>query len=162
MTPLERWIVWIATAAVTGTGTAYGILRYLLATTDEFGLVSHPAEPLALKLHVLAAPLLVFAVGMIAVRHVLAHLRQGARMGRRSGLTALVTIVPMIASGYAIQVVTSERWLVVLAWVHGVTSVLFALGAVSHFAALRGSRKRAEQMPRAPEALPESAPGAGG
>lgn len=145
MTRLERWIVWIAAGAVTATGTAYGILRYLLATTDEFGLVTHPAEPLALKLHVLTAPLLVFAAGMIAVRHVLAHLQQGVRTGRRSGVTALVAVVPMIASGYAIQVVTDERWIVALAWVHGVTGVGFALGAAAHFATLRSWRVQAER-----------------
>lgn len=159
MTRLERWIVWIATGAVTATGTTYGILRYLLATTDEFGLVMHPAEPLALRLHVLAAPLLVFAAGMIAVRHVLAHLRQGVRMGRRSGVTALVTVLPMIASGYVIQVVREERWLVVLAWIHGVTGVLFALGAATHFATLRAWRLGGGPAAGQPGSAAEGVPG---
>jgi hypothetical protein len=137
MTRFERWTVWVGIAAVVGSGVAYGILRYLLATTDEWGVASHPLEPVALKLHVLSAPLLVFAVGLIAVRHILDHLRQGVRPGRRSGLAAVASVIPMIASGYAIQVVTDERWLVWLAWVHGVTGAVFAVGAVAHVIAMR-------------------------
>lgn len=136
MSRLERWTVWLSAAAVIVTGTAYGVLRYLLASTDEWGVAAHPLEPLALKLHVLSAPLLVFALGLIAVRHILAHLRQGAPEGRRSGITAVACVLPMIASGYAIQVVTDERWLVALAWIHGVTGAAFALGAVIHFVVL--------------------------
>jgi len=152
MSRVERAIVWLAVALVVGTGIGYGVLRYLLASTDEWGVAAHPLEPLALKLHVLAAPLLVFAVGLIAVRHILAHLQQDIRSGRRSGLTAVVTLVPMVVSGYAIQVVTGERWLVVLAWIHGVTGVVFALGAVAHFVVLRADASRREGA-AAPPAL---------
>lgn len=137
MSRFERWLVWCSALAVAVTGTALGVLKYLLASADEFGVTIHPLEPLALKLHVVAAPLLVFAVGMIAVRHVLAHLRQGVRAGRWSGMATLVALLPMVASGYAIQVVTGPAVLVALAWIHGVTGGVFALGAAAHFTALR-------------------------
>lgn len=137
MSRLERWVVWLGAVAVIVSGTGYGVLRYLMASTDEWGVAAHPLEPLALKLHVLSAPLLVFALGLIALRHIVAHLRQRQRDGRRSGLTAVVSVLPMIASGYAIQVVTHERWLLTLAWIHGVTGVAFAVGALTHFVVLR-------------------------
>lgn len=143
MTRFERWTVWVGIAAVVGSGVAYGILRYLLASTDAWGVTSHPLEPVALRLHVLSAPLLVFALGLIALRHILDHLRQGVRQGRRSGLASVASVTPMIGSGYALQVVTDERWLVALAWVHGVTSTVFAVGAVAHVVAMRLYCRRA-------------------
>lgn len=146
----ERWVVWVAAATVIGTGVGYGVLRYLLATTDEWGVAAHPLEPLALKLHVVSAPILVFAVGLIAVRHILAHLQQGVRQGRRSGITALSSLLPMIASGYGIQVVTDERWLLALAWIHGVTGGLFAIGAIGHFITLRVLASQASEAPDSP------------
>lgn len=143
MSRLERWVVWLSAAAVIVTGVAYGALRYLLASTDEWGVAAHPLEPLALKLHLLSAPPLVFALGLIAMRHILAHLRQGVPDGRRSGVTAVGAALPMIASGYAIQVVTAEPWLLVLAWIHGVTGAAFALGAVAHFVVVGRYRRPA-------------------
>lgn len=159
MTRGERWLVWTAVLAVAVSGTGLAVLKYLLASADEFGVTIHPLEPLALKLHILTAPLLVFAIGMIAVRHVLAHLRQGIRAGRRSGLTALAALLPMIASGYAIQVVTDPAGLTVLAWLHGITGGAFAVGAAAHFAALRGQARARRRSAGRPEPVRGSAAG---
>jgi len=148
MTRIERWCVWGGAVAVAVTGTSLGVLKYLVVSADEFGVTIHPLEPLALKLHILSAPLLVFGVGMIAMRHVWAHLQQGVRAGRRSGLTVLATLLPMIGSGYTIQVVTDPGWLVVLAWIHGITGGLFAVGVACHFAVLRQQAQR--RRPGAP------------
>ncbi|HXO18770.1 MAG TPA: hypothetical protein VOA87_02470, partial [Thermoanaerobaculia bacterium] len=77
MTRLEAWTVHAATILVGSTGLVYAWMRYLLAPADPFAVVNHPLQPLVQHLHVLAAPLLVFAVGLIWRRHVWAGWRLG-------------------------------------------------------------------------------------
>lgn len=132
MSRLERWIVLVTSGATALTGVGLFWTKYLITSSDPWSVVNHPLQPLLLKAHILAAPGLVFALGMIAVRHVWQHYRAGLRRGRRSGIiTALVT-VPMVVSGYLIQAITAPTWLQLVAVVHIATSGIFLLGLVAH------------------------------
>lgn len=142
MTPFERWAVWGSSLATLVTGLVYLWLKYLVAGDDPFAVVNHPWQPAVLKLHILVAPLLVFSVGMVALRHIWRHLRSGLRDGRRSGLLTLVFLVPMVATGYLIQAVTQEGWLQVLAWSHIVLGVLYGGVLLAHQFATAGRRAR--------------------
>lgn len=126
MTPFEKWSVWITTALTTASGIGYFWTKYLLNTADPWAAVNHPLEPWFLKLHVIAAPLLVFAVGAITLRHVWRHFRSGIRWGRRSGIITAAVVGPMVLTGYLIQVITGEGWLRALAIAH----IAFGLGYV--------------------------------
>lgn len=118
MTPFERWSVWL-TSTLTGiTGVVLGIMKYLLVTDDPWAVVNHPLQPLMLKLHIVSAPLLVFAIGAITFRHVWRHFLGGLPRGRRSGVTTAIVVAPMILTGYLIQVFTNQGWLVALAIAH--------------------------------------------
>lgn len=143
MTPFERWSVRVTALLVTVTGLAYGWMKYLLSPTQPWDAVNHPLQPLVLKLHILTTPLLVFALGMIAVGHVWRHLREQGRARRRSGWIALVTAATMIVTGYLIQAVTHERWLFWLAMGHVATGAGFALGLLVHQAATHRASPRA-------------------
>jgi len=57
----EAWSVLVSTVLVAGTGVVYAGMRYLLAPADPFAVVNHPLPPTIQHLHVLVAPLLVFA-----------------------------------------------------------------------------------------------------
>lgn len=136
MKPLERWSVWLATAAVALTGLVYAWMEYLLEPVESWAAINHPLQPLVLKLHILSAPVLVFALGMIAVRHVWRHLREAARAGRRSGWLMVLLAAPMIVTGYLLQAVTAEGWLFWLAVAHLAAGIGFAVGVLLHRVAL--------------------------
>ena len=157
MTTFEKWLVWTGSVLVTLTGLVYLWMKYLLPEPVGFSVVRHPLQPLVLKLHIVVAPLLLFALGAIAVRHIWRHLVAGARQGRVSGLSAALTTVPMILTGYLLQVFTGEGWLKVLALVHIVTGVVFAIGLLVHQIVVRRGRSavseiitRGDRRPRHP------------
>lgn len=138
MTGLERWLLWATGGATTLTGVVYLWMKYVLEAPDPYSVVHHPLQPLVLKLHILAAPLLVFALGMFTVRHIWPQLANGHPVARRSGLATALVAGPMIVTGYLIQVLTDERWLRVVAWGHIGLGTVFAVGFALHRLIARG------------------------
>ncbi len=133
MTRYERWIVWSSALATGITGVGFFWTKYLVEAPEPWAVVNHPLEPWLLKLHIVAAPVFVFAVGMIATRHILVHIRSRVRQGRRSGLALVGLLLPMAGTGYLIQVVSLEAWIVPLAVVHIVTGAVFLLAIGAHW-----------------------------
>lgn len=132
MNRFEKWSVLVTAALTALTGIAYFGFKYLMTPEEPWAVINHPLQPWVLKAHILVAPLLVFSVGMIALRHIWQHFRRGVRWGRRSGLTAAVPLAPMIVSGYLIQAIPDEGWLRVAALVHIGFSFLFTAGIAVH------------------------------
>jgi len=130
--PFERWTVRLTSLGVAVTGFALLWLKYGFESADPFAVINHPFEPWALKTHVLVAPLFVFGVGLIATRHVWRHVVRRVEPGRRTGLVTLVSLVPMVVSGYALQVVVSESWHAVAVVTHIASSALFTLAMLAH------------------------------
>jgi hypothetical protein len=126
--------VFTAIAAIVATsGAAYFWMKYMLHTDDPLAVVNHPLQPSMLHLHVLAAPVFLFMVGVLFNSHVARRIGKTIP-NRRSGILALGTIAAMTVSGYALQVVTGAGlqrvWLVV----HLGSGALFALAYVTHLA----------------------------
>lgn len=138
MTALERWLLWLSGGVTTVTGLVYLWMKYVLVGANPYSVVHHPLQPLVLKLHILAAPFLVFALGVFTVRHIWPQWTSDHPVARRSGLTTALVAGPMIVTGYVIQVLTDERWLRVLAWGHIGLGTLFAVGFVLHRLAAQG------------------------
>jgi hypothetical protein len=148
VTRFERWAVWISSVATFVTGVVYLWLKYVVVSDDPFAVVNSSWQGPVLKLHIVAAPTLVFAFGLVAVRHVWRHLRSQVAAGRLSGLTGVGALIPMVATGYLIQVVTDEGWLRALAWAHIGVGLLFGAALLAHqFSA--GGRQAREQRARA-------------
>lgn len=141
MTRFEKWSVWSTSVATTATGVGFFWAKYLVRPTDPWAVVNHPLQPWLLKAHILVAPLMVFAVGMIAMRHVWQHYRSGVRPGRRSGITTALALGPMVLTGYLIQAVTHVGWLRAMAISHIVFGVLYALGLAIHQPVVRRVKK---------------------
>lgn len=162
MAPLERWSVWIASALTFLTGVGYMWTKYFVESGDPWAAVNHPLEPWFLRAHVVTAPLLVFVLGVIASRHVWRHFRSGTPSGRRSGVLVALAVVPMVLTGYVIQVVTHQGWLRALAISHIGVGFLYALGLVLHeFALAKASKPAEDGVPRREEPRAWAA-GAGG
>lgn len=145
MTAFERWAVWSTSVATLLTGTIYLWMKYLMASEDPLAVVNHPWQPYILKLHILVAPLLVFSIGVVALRHVWRHLKGKTGAGRRSGYITLVVVGPMIMSGYLIQAITHRGWLQAMAIAHIATGLIFGLGLLAHQFAAGGNEARAER-----------------
>lgn len=145
MNRFERWAVWSTSVATVMTGVIYIWMKYLLVSADPFAVVNHPWQPLVLKLHILVSPLLVFSIGLVALRHVWRHLQSGMRDGRRSGVATLVAVGPMILTGYLIQAVTHESLLRAMALSHIGLGLLYGAGLLAHQFTAGGKRARAER-----------------
>ncbi|WP_026853225.1 hypothetical protein [Geothrix fermentans] len=131
MSAWERWSLHLAALVTAGTGLMDGLLRWFGMRMGEFGPEPHPWLPAAQHLHVLTAPLLLFALGMTVRGHLQAKLKRGSE-GRRTGLGAAFLIAPMVLSGYAVQVVTGPAWRTAFSWAHGLSAGLFLLAYLGH------------------------------
>jgi len=127
----ERLFLHVANGLVGGTGLVYAAMRYLMNPTDEWSVVNHPWQPHVQHLHVLVAPLLVFAAGLIWSRHVSAKYRNG-HQGRFSGVGLVVSLVPMAVSGYLIQVAVDPTWRTVWVVVHIASSLVWLVVLMAH------------------------------
>ncbi len=142
MTRFERWAVWSTSVATFVTGVIYLWMKYLLVSDDPLAVANHPWQPAVLKAHILVAPLLVFSIGLVALRHVWRHFRSKTRDGRRSGLLTLVVLGPMIVSGYLIQTMTEEGWLKAMAVAHIGLGLMYGLALLAHQFAAGASNAR--------------------
>jgi len=131
MSRWEAWCVHLANLLVGGSGLIYAWLRYLAAPADPLALV-HPWQPAAQHAHLLTAPLLVFAVGLLWRGHVWLGFRLGTPARRRSGTALLALAAPMIASGYLLQVAVEPDWRRGWLAIHLVASGLWIAGTIAH------------------------------
>lgn len=132
MSRFEAWTTHAATMLVGGTGLVYAWMRYLVHPADPFAVVNHPLQPLVQHLHILLAPLLVFAAGMMWHQHAWPYWRQGIERRRRSGGSMILTLVPMVVSGYLIQTAVAGDWRRIWVIVHLAASGLWLLGYLAH------------------------------
>lgn len=132
MSRFEKWCVWISASATAVTGAGLFWAKYLLHPDDPWAVVNHPLQPWFLKAHILVSPLLIFAVGLIAARHIWEHYRAGLLAGRRSGIVTVLVAAPMVVTGYLIQAITHAGWLEAMAISHIALGFLFTLGLATH------------------------------
>ena len=132
MSWFEKWSVWSTTTVVSVTGVVYFWMKYFMQPIEPWAVINHPWQPWVLKLHIVSAPLLVFALGLITLRHIWEHFRSRVRWGRKSGIITAAVAGPMILTGYLIQSITHEGWLTVMAISHITLGLLFGVGLALH------------------------------
>jgi hypothetical protein len=132
VTRLQVWFLHITIALVTLTGVLLAWMKYGMKSDDPFSVVNHPMQPGMLAAHVLVAPVALFGLGWVFSTHIVPKFRSGAKPQRRSGLSSMWLIAPMVMSGYVLQVVTSDgarHWTAVTHWS---TSAVFLIAYVIH------------------------------
>ena len=132
MSRFEAWFLNLSSLLVGATGLVYAWMVYLAKPVDPFAVVNHPLQPTVQHLHVLVAPLLVFAAGMVWHGHAWSHWWRGVERRRRSGGSLLLTLVPMVVSGYLIQTAVEGGWRRTWVIVHLAASGLWLLGTLAH------------------------------
>jgi len=132
---VKRWEAWwnhAALAAVSLTGLVYGILKYFVPDADPDSRVGNPWQPVWLKAHVLVAPFAVFGVGLLLRRHALSKLRHGETSGKKTGTMMLWLFLPLVLTGYLVQVFVETRAVRATGWIHAGLGVLVLLAYVFH------------------------------
>lgn len=132
MSRQAAWFVHLSVVVAGLTGIVYGWMRYLLEPQDEWSIVNHPWEPDLKSLHIVGVPLLVFGCGLLWRHHVWARIRSGFEPRRLTGILLALLLLPMVFSGYALQVVTNEGWREFWVWSHGISSCLWVLVYLIH------------------------------
>ena len=132
MSRWERWCLNIFTTAVIATGIVYAWMKYIMQVEDPFSVVSHPWQPLMLDFHILVSPMLILIVGITFSSHILSKIQSRFPANRRTGVLVLLCLLPMILSGYLLQVLTDPMMLQIALVVHLVTGGLFGLSYLIH------------------------------
>lgn len=148
MTKNEARNLHISAALVGVTGLIYGWMRYFAESDDEFSIVSHPWQPEFHAAHLVTAPLLVFACGLVWRAHVWLRIKNDFRPRRKTGLILALSVAPMILSGYALQVAVEEVWRNIWIVTHVATSLIWLLAYCVHQLAPR--RESAATEPAQP------------
>ena len=128
----ERWTFGLLTLGVLLSGGAYFWMKYLLVNDDPFSVVNHPWQSAMLAAHVLAAPGLLLMFGILVDGHVRRKVGASRITNRRSGFVSFGSFFVMAASGYLLQVLTSDAVLGVTSVVHVVSGVLFGVSYLAH------------------------------
>jgi hypothetical protein len=114
------------------TGIVFAWMKYLMKSSDPFAVVNHPLQPHMLSAHVILAPAMTFVLGWTFANHIWPRIVLRDPRRRVSGLSSTILIVPMIASGYLLQISTSDAIRNAMAIAHGITSMFFVIGYVIH------------------------------
>jgi hypothetical protein len=129
---LEAWALHLSNLLVGLTGLVYAWMLWFVHPTDPYAVVNHPWQPHVQHLHILIAPFLVFAVGMVWHRHIWAHWKRGRPGGRRTGLSMVLTLAPMVVSGYLVQTAVDDDWRKIWVIVHLIASGLWLAVYLAH------------------------------
>jgi len=122
-------------AAATVSGAVFAWMKYFMKSDDPFAVANHPWQPYMLSLHVVAAPVLLFALGWIFQGHILGKLAgNGGRPRRATGIAAMTLIAPMVLSAYLMQVFTGEGLHRAMTVTHWISSGLFVFAYGGHLA----------------------------
>jgi len=142
MTAVERRLLYVSVSATAVTGVTVWVMKDLLPRRDPFSVLGHPWQPYVLAAHLLVAPAVVFALGLIAREHIVQGWKYGVNgTGRRSGIMTVLWALPMILSGYLLQIVTGDLSRRVLATGHLVSGAIFTALFAGHL--VRAWRRRA-------------------
>lgn len=133
MSRWQKYAFSLSAAVLAGSGCAYFWMQHFVGADDPFAVVNHPWQPAMLAAHVLAAPVLLLFAGMLFEVHVRQRLAQSTA-NRRSGLLSLATLIVMTASGYFLQVTTSEWWRQAWLVTHLFGGAVFAVAYLVHLA----------------------------
>lgn len=160
MKPFARWCIWVGSCVSGLSGLVYWWMDQMMEPVGEWAVINHPLQPWVLKAHIVTAPLLVFAIGLIAMGHFWKQYRLGIKAGRRSGVSTMWVFGPMVLSGYLIQAVTAPAWLSALGWLHLATGLVYLTGLAIHQVVIpkrwaRGGRREVDlTVLRVPSSTP--------
>ena len=132
---MKRWEAWTNHAGwglVALSGIVYGWLKYFATNPDSDSRLAHPWQPTVLAVHILAAPVAVFGFGVLFRRHIVARFASREPGRRRTGTTMTLLAIPVILTGYLVQVLTGDAARQWTGYVHAALGLVYAIGYALH------------------------------
>lgn len=123
----RRWL-YASVVLLAGSGVLWLVMHYFAHAPGEFGEGRHPLEALAVKLHGAAAMWFLVMLGTMLPAHVVKA--WALRKNLATGLALLAVNATLIATGYCLYYVSSERahpWISAVHWGVGVVLPLLLL-----------------------------------
>jgi len=127
----------ISIALTAVTGIVFAWMKYAMKSDDPFAVANHPMQPHMLSAHVVIAPAMTFVLGWTFANHIWPRIVIGDPRRRLTGLTATILIVPMIASGYLLQIATNDAIRHAMAIAHWISSGVFVIAYAAHLLSKR-------------------------
>jgi len=149
----EAWWNHAALAAIGLTGLAYGAFKYFVPSPDPDSRAGHPWQPAFLKAHLLVAPFAIFGVGLILRRHALAKLDHRETNGRKTGSIMLWILLPLVLTGYLVQVFVEPGTVRGTGWLHAALGLAFLFAYAFH--PKRHSASNGDDAPAPSSTLPQ-------
>lgn len=118
MTRTESRLLRAAHWVMAITGIAWTWMIFFAEDADPYSAVQHPWLPGVRSAHVLAAPALILAVGMIWRTHAWSRIRAGFPQRRATGILLGMAFLPMALSGYCLQIAVDESARAAWSWIH--------------------------------------------
>ena len=154
---MKRWEAWlnhVGWTLVAASGVLYGVLKYFVAGSDPDSRLGHPWQPAVMAVHVLAAPVAVFGLGLLFRHHVLARFASATGRKGLTGTVMTLLAIPLALSGYVLQTLTGDaarRW---TGWAHAALGLFYAIGYAMHPVPSRLPDDAAEAAAEAEDGLP--------
>lgn len=126
-----RFLHW-SQLLVAGSGLVWAVMLYAMSPEDDWSVLNHPWQDEAQALHILSAPLLIFAVAAIWKHHAWQRIRSGYPTRRKTGLLLTASFFPMLASAYLLQVSAEEFWRNLWLAMHLGSSAIWILAMLAH------------------------------
>lgn len=139
MSPSESRLLRAAHWAVAVTGIALVWMIFFAEADDPYSAVNHPWQPSVRSAHILAAPVLIFAVGMIWRPHAWSRIRAGFPHRRATGICLGLIFLPMAMSGYFLQIAVAETARSIWSWIHLAASGAWIVVWLLHRRTRRGA-----------------------
>ena len=140
----EARFLHLAQILVSGSGLVWAFMLYALSPEDEWSVLHHPWQDETQALHVLSAPLLIFAVAAIWKRHAWQRIRSGFQSRRKTGLVLAASFFPMLASAYLLQVTAEQTWRTTWLVIHLASSAIWILAFLAHLISRAGPSVKSE------------------
>ena len=167
MSRATAWFVHVSFGLVGIGGLVYAYFVYFVADPVAAAADLDPAalvddvppstwQPLLQTLHVLAAALFVFAVGLLWRGHIWSRLRNGSDRKRASGMVLTWLFLIVAVTGYAFQISVDEEWRTLWSYAHASSGALLVVVYVWHQVYRRGEVADASspffaQVPESPQ-----------
>ena len=132
MSPRDRILLHLANLLAAGTGLVLAWMVFLAEPVEAWSVVAHPWQPAVQHLHVLAVPLLVFAVGLVWRGHVTGRPGGEGHRHRSSGVLLAGLFAGMAATGYLLQVAMDKDLRELWSGLHTVLSLAWVLAFAAH------------------------------
>lgn len=144
--PNYRRLAYAALAAAWLTGILWLVLHYFMARQGEFGAEPHPFEAWSLRLHGLAALVVLFVAGLLWGVHVRPGLLGPKR--RTSGIALLALLGWLAATGYLLYYASADGLRDAARLVHWSIGLVAALPFLLHALRGRAERQQSERRER--------------